>query len=136
MVRYATPARLVAVFAVGAALLLALAVALDWPGRILAVAGALLLGGEALHDGVLRPTLIADEAGLRVRTMSGSRSFDWRNIDALRAHESRRVFVLQSLEIDVGDELFALPGLRLGADPAVVVERLQQLKLSADASER
>lgn len=135
MVSYATPARFVVAFAVGAALLLALAVGLDWPGRILASAGALLLGAEALHDSLVRPTLTADGAGLVVRRMSGARVFEWRDIDAVRAHESRRVFVLQSLEIDIGDHLIAVPGFRLGSDPAIVAERLMHLR-SAGASEQ
>ena len=134
MLSYATPPRLIAAFSAGAAVLLVVAVDLDWPGRILAFAGALLLASEALHDAVVRPTIRADESGITVRTMRGRLHYPWPAVDDVRAHEARRLFVLQSLEIDTGDELVAVPGLRLGADPAAIAGQLQALRASTDGS--
>ena len=132
--RYATPPQVAVAFVAATTALVVASVFLDWPGRILALSSALLLGVEAVHDVLVRPTLYADADGLVVRSFRGERRFAWQSIDSIRAHEARRIIVLQSLEIEIGDELVADPGLRLGADPAVVADRLSALKSSADES--
>ena len=128
MLTYATPARLVVGFAAATATLVVVALFLDWPGRILALGAAVLRGLETIRDALVRPTLTAYADALVIRHGLVRRRISWAQVEAVRCHEARRLFVLQSLEIDLGEELIAVPGLRLGADPATVALRLEALR--------
>lgn len=116
-----------AVFAVG------LPFVADAPGRILLAVAATLLLAQGGRDLMLRPRLRTRPGGVEVRTLAGRRHLPWPLL-RVRVRETRR-FGLRSrtLELDTAagpdDEgLLVVLGRRdLGADPAVVADRLREL---------
>jgi hypothetical protein len=96
----------------------AAAVTTDHPGALLFVLAALVLAGYAGTDLVCRPRLVADAAGLRVRTPGAFVTLAWPQVDAVRAdvrmrHGLRSV----ALEIEAGERLIVLSRRALGTDP-------------------
>ena len=90
----------------------------DHLGTLLFAVAALLLAGYAVTDLICRPRLVADAAGLRVRTPGAFVTLAWPQVDAVRAdvrmrHGLRSV----ALEIDAGERLIVLSRRALGTDP-------------------
>lgn len=81
----------------------------------------------------LRTRLTADQAGLSVRSLVGSRRVDWDDVATVTAAPHRRLGTTSRLlEIELADEsLLVFGGVELGADCADVAATLQQLRPSA-----
>lgn len=112
--------------AVGLALLL-VTLGLDTAGRLLVGAAGVFLLALAVLDALIRPRLRADGEGLTVRTIGRRRSGPWAAI-AVRVRAGRRLgTAVNTLEIDVGEDLVVLGRRELGADPVIVAEALRRL---------
>ncbi len=118
--------REVALGAAVTAVLLLAALRADAPGRILCLAGALLLGLTTLRDGVLRPTLVVDAAGVSIRNGRTLHRIAWSELGPVTATTSRRLVTQRSMEIEAGDRLFVLAARRLGAEPAAVAAAVER----------
>ncbi|MGY1843356.1 PH domain-containing protein [Modestobacter sp. SYSU DS0875] len=116
----------VALAAVGLALAAGAAFS-DPAGRLLLGAAALLLGGIAVRDAVLRPRLRSGPEGVTVRGMTGATTIAWPAL-RVRLREQRRWGIRgRTLELEDrrDDAVLVVLGRRdLGADPAVVAEAL------------
>ncbi|TCP54045.1 PH (Pleckstrin Homology) domain-containing protein [Tamaricihabitans halophyticus] len=109
--------------------------------RVLVSIAALALAGYAAFGTFLRPRLAADRTGVRVRSLSGVRSWDWRQVRVELVISKRLGRDLAMLEIeehgdpDQLDEhdpaIFVLGWLDLGADPREVAEALEELHAEA-----
>ena len=117
----------------GVLLAVALPFVADTPGRILAVAGAILLLGQAARDLVLRPRLSAGPDGVVVRTLTGPTRLPW-TVLRVRVRETRRFGLRgRTLELDSStgpddDGSLVVLGRRdLGADPERVARALWRM---------
>jgi hypothetical protein len=110
----------------------------DAPGRVLTGAAALALAVAAVVGAVARPRLRADETGLVLRSVTGTRRWSWDRVDAVRTMRMRRMGLPASyLEVEARDSadgasgrepdsrLLVLGRLELGADPVDVADALQ-----------
>lgn len=98
-------------------------------GSLLAAIAAVLLAVAASQDAVLRPTLTADRTGIVVRRGRRLHRIEWVRVGRLAGSSTgRRLTLIRTLEIDVGDELVVLPARRLGADPTEVAQALEQMR--------
>lgn len=100
----------------------------DKTGVVLLTIAAIALIALAAHGLFLRPRLSADEHGLRVRTLGGTREIPW----PLARTELRTTKRLgrdsTTLEISVGERLFVFGWLELGEDPRDVLDALDALR--------
>ncbi|MFC7342521.1 PH domain-containing protein [Saccharopolyspora griseoalba] len=88
----------------------------------------LALVAAAAHGSFVRPRLAADSTGLTVRTLTGSKHFDWPQV-TVRVREHRRLGRTNAgLELDADPQLIVLGRLELGADPYEVAFRLHDLQ--------
>jgi hypothetical protein len=113
----------------------------DPPGRVLTGVAALALAVAAVIGAVARPRLRADETGLVLRGVTGTRRWSWDRVDAVRTMRMRRMGLPASyLEVEARDSadsadgaggretdsrLLVLGRLELGADPVDVADALQ-----------
>ena len=125
---YAAPWSTVLVEAAGGAVLVALAVATDAVGAVLASAAALAVLALAGFDALARPSLVAEPGGLDVHDGWRVRHYAWPQVTRVEVRAGRRVVVLPALEIDAGDDLVLLSRRRLGADLAEVAVRLAEYR--------
>ena len=120
-IEYAAAPYVVAGLLLGGAGFSAFAVSESGAGRLLlavAALGCLVEGARLL---VLRPTVSADDEGVRV----GRTTMPWTQITSIGASTTTRKLVRSStLEIDAGDTLVHVPAYRLGAPIAEVVTAL------------
>ncbi|MFQ1004184.1 PH domain-containing protein [Modestobacter sp. SSW1-42] len=99
----------------------------DPVGRVLLGGAAALLLGLAARDGLLRPRVRADGAGVTVRALTGTTTIAW---PVLRARvRSQRRWGVRSTTLELEDRsddavLVVLGRRDLGADPGVVAEAL------------
>ncbi|WP_324275159.1 PH domain-containing protein [Blastococcus brunescens] len=105
----------------------------DAPGRILAVAGAVLLLAMTARDLLTRPRLAAGPDGVVVRRLTGRTVLPWPGL-RVRVRETRRFGLRgRTLELDTatgpeGDgTLVVLARRDLGADPEAVARALWKL---------
>jgi hypothetical protein len=118
----------------GAALVAALLVVDDAPGRLLLGVAAALLLALAARDVLQRPRLAAGPDGIRVRRLVGGLHLPWARVQ-VRVRETRRLGMRTvTLELDTAagpeddDGVLIVLGRRdLGADPAAVARRLHEL---------
>jgi Bacterial PH domain len=106
----------------------------DSDGRLLVGVVALALAVLALRDAVVRPTVRADLGGLEIRDGIGRHRVPWvavRSVRAEPARHSRRLVGVETLEVDTIDGLFVLSRRQLGAPPADVAARLEELRLTS-----
>src|SRR5690606_27400414 len=112
------------------------AIALGWnitsgdrPGTLLlAVVSAAFLAAS-LHGTVVRPRLLADSEGVRVRTLGGTHFHPWSRL-GLRLTTTRRYGRdVEALELDPTDGRLTVFGwVELGTDPHDVHEELLRLR--------
>ncbi len=131
LIRAWGPPRYVAVGALLVTIvLLGLALATDPVGRVLLVAGALLLafaGGWAL----LGPALVAGPEGVRVRGLVRTHVVAWDEIDRILIDDRRRS---RAVELETASTLIAVPALLLGGvSPQTVAAQLRELRAAARA---
>lgn len=132
-VAFGPDARLIAATGV-LALAAAVAAALsgDAGGRLLLAGAALVLAAYTGTDLICRPRLVADPAGLRVRSPGAFLRLPWAHVEAVRADvRSRHGLRTVTLEIDTGDRLVVLTRRGLGADPERVAELVNAFVPSA-----
>jgi hypothetical protein len=105
----------------------------DAPGRLLLALGAALFLAQAARDVLLRPRLTGGPDGVTVARLSGRTHLPWGRL-RVRARETRRLGTRTvTLELDTSegpddDGVLVVLGRRdLGADPAAVARRLQEL---------
>jgi hypothetical protein len=115
----------------------------DPPGRLLVGIAALVLGVATVIGAVARPRLRADDDGLALRGVSGTRRFPWERVDAVRVVRMRRLGVPAAyLEVEARDDvagaadgdpgrLLVLGRLELGTDPVEVAGALQEHRARA-----
>jgi hypothetical protein len=119
-------------------------VVVGWLGAALALAatflyedrvGAVLLGLAAValialsaHGMLVRPRLLADDRGIRIRTARGSLDFSWPEADTRLRTSQRMGRNSTTLEISAGDHLFVFGWLELGTDPQNVQDVLTALR--------
>jgi hypothetical protein len=119
-------------------------VAVGWLGAVVALAaaflyedrmGAVLLGVAAVvlialsaHGMLVRPRLLADDRGIRIRTARGSLDFAWPDTDIQVRTSKRMGRDSTTLEISAGEQLFVFGRLELGADPRDVQDTLTALR--------
>jgi Bacterial PH domain len=102
----------------------------DNGGRLLGGVATIVLVLLALYGTVARPRLRADEEGLTVRGLFGSRNWPWPQVRFRVDHHRRLGRTSSMLEITVlpDEQLIVLGRLDLGADPEDVVEELTALR--------
>lgn len=101
----------------------------DTPGRILASIAAAVLAGYAITDLAFWPRLVANGAGLKIRTPSTRATLPWAEVDAVRVDERTHLGLMsRTLEIDSGALLVVFSRRALGADPHTVAELLEAFR--------
>ncbi|NKQ53336.1 PH domain-containing protein [Amycolatopsis sp. K13G38] len=119
-------------------------VALGWVGAALAAGGAVFSGSRmsvvlfsvaalalvllSAHGTFVRPRLVADAEGLRVRALRGTLELRWPDTLTLLRSNKRFGRDSRTLEISSGDHLFVFGWVELGADPAEVMDELNRLR--------
>ncbi|KAA9166727.1 PH domain-containing protein [Amycolatopsis acidicola] len=119
-------------------------VAVGWLAAAVALAGTLLyedrlgdvLFGIAtvvlvllsLHGMLVRPRLVADEHGVRVRTLSGAHELPWAGTHVALRQTRRLTRDSTTLEVSAGEQLFVFGWVELGADPRDVHDELARLQ--------
>ncbi|MFF0768656.1 PH domain-containing protein [Nonomuraea wenchangensis] len=100
----------------------------DHRGVILAVPGAVLLGGMGLRDLLVPVRLAADESGITVvHGFAGHRHVPWDEIRDVTVDVRRRWGRRsEMLEIDTGDHLHLFSPHELGASPTEVAAALRR----------
>ena len=122
------PSRDLAWLAAGGAVVAAvLAIADGDPaGRLLMGATAAVLATVAAGDLVFAPRLIADAAGLQLRTPSVRTAVAWAQVERFELDERNRLgLTSRTLEIDAGDVLVVLSRHALGTDPRSAYELIR-----------
>ncbi|WP_243866560.1 PH domain-containing protein [Actinophytocola oryzae] len=104
----------------------------DPPGRVLLGAVALLLALAALFTTVARPRLTADQQGIAVRGLVGTRRWTWAEVNVRMVRTRRLGRDTATIEVDAENAdppaLVVLGRLDLGADPEDVVDELLALR--------
>jgi hypothetical protein len=108
------------------------ALADDPPGRVLLGVVALLLALTGLYTTVARPRLAADQEGIAVRGLTGTRRWTWAEVNVRLVRTRRLGRESATLEVDAEHaeepDLVVLGRFDLGADPEDVVEELLALR--------
>ncbi|MGQ0839963.1 PH domain-containing protein [Actinokineospora sp.] len=109
------------------------AVFLDDPrGSLLLAVAAGALGLLALHGSVARPRLAADQSGVTVRGLTGSRHWTWGEVNVRLVRTRRLGRDSSAVELDADNAehpgLVLLGQLDLGADPRDVADALLRLR--------
>lgn len=104
----------------------------DPPGQVLLGAVALLLALAGLFTTVARPRLAADQEGIAVRGLTGTRSWSWAEVNVRLVRTRRLGRDVATLEIDAENAhaptLIVLGRFDLGAEPEDVVDELLALR--------
>jgi hypothetical protein len=104
----------------------------DPPGRVLVGTVALVLAAVGLFGSVVRPRLAADQRGVTVRGLTGSRTWTWAEVNVRLVRTRRLGRDTSAIELDADNaevpDLVVLGRLDLGADPEDVVDALLQLR--------
>ncbi|MGB3437942.1 MAG: PH domain-containing protein [Actinophytocola sp.] len=104
----------------------------DPPGRVLLAAVALLLAFAGVYTSIARPRLAADQDGITVRGLTGTRRWVWAEVNVRLVRTRRLGRDAATLEVDADNAeppaLVVLGRLELGADPEDVVEELLALR--------
>jgi Bacterial PH domain len=128
-VRFGPDLRLSALIFVAAMGALVLAVMTgDAPGRLIFGLAALVLAAYAVGDVIFWPRLVADQAGLRIRTPMTRADVAWADVEGVDADvRSRYGLRSTTLEIDAGPTLVVFSRRALGADPETVQNLVRAL---------
>jgi hypothetical protein len=104
----------------------------DPPGRVLLGAVALLLAVAGVFTTVARPRLAADQQGLTVRGLTGTRRWTWAEVNVRLVRTRRLGRDVATVEIDAENAdppaLVVLGRMDLGVDPEDVVDELLALR--------
>lgn len=104
----------------------------DPPGRVLLGVVALLLVLAGVFTSVARPRLAADQSGIAVRGLAGTRRWTWAEVNVRLVRTRRLGRETATLEVDAENAdppaLVVLGRFDLGADPEDVVEALLDLR--------
>jgi hypothetical protein len=104
----------------------------DPPGRVLLGAVAVLLALAGLFATVARPRLAADQEGIAVRGLTGTRRWTWAEVNVRLVRTRRLGRDTATVEVDAENAeppaLVVLGRLDLGADPEDVVDELLALR--------
>ncbi len=104
----------------------------DPPGRVLLGAVALLLALAGLFTTVARPRLAADQQGIAIRSLAGTRRWSWAEVNVRLVRTRRLGRNTATLEVDAENAdppaLVVLGRFDLGADPEDVVDELLALR--------
>lgn len=113
----------------------------DGPGRLIAGVATVGLIAAALFGSIARPRLAVDGQGVAVRSLTGARSWPWRQVRRVRVVRHRRLGRdIPMLELDVFDaidptrpdeameRLIVLGRLDLNADPDDVLASIQRTR--------
>ncbi|MFL6120926.1 PH domain-containing protein [Actinophytocola sp.] len=104
----------------------------DPPGRVLLGTVALLLVAIGLFTSVARPRLAADQEGIAVRGLTGTRRWTWAEVNVRLVRTRRLGRATATLEVDAEHaeppDLVVLGRFDLGADPEDVVGELLALR--------
>lgn len=95
-------------------------------GQLLLVVATVALVLLALHGTFVRPRLVADEAGVRVRGLTGTRKIDWSDLYVRVRRTSRLGRITSTLELESGETLLVLGRIDLGAEPEDVADTLRE----------
>lgn len=96
-----------------------------------------VLAAVSAYASALRPRLRADQNGIAVRRLTGSRRWSWSQVNVRVQYHRRLGRDVAALELDVPDDdqtpggLIILTRLELGEDPQDVAVTLDALKASA-----
>ncbi|HVV09139.1 PH domain-containing protein [Amycolatopsis sp.] len=82
----------------------------------------------SLHGMLIRPRLMADAQGVRVRTLSGAHELPWAEAHLSLRKTRRLARDSTTLEISAGERLYVFGWLELGADPRDVHDELARLQ--------
>lgn len=97
----------------------------DAPGRLLFALATALLAGYVVTDLVFAQRVIADRAGLKIRTPFTRADLGWAEVDRIQADVRQRHGLRSvTLEIDAGEDLIVLSRRGLGENPELVAEIL------------
>jgi hypothetical protein len=118
----------------------------DPPGRLLVGIAALVLAVATAIGAFARPRLRADDTGLVLRGVTGTRRWSWERVDAVRVVRMRRLGVPAAyLEVEARDDagdttdggrLLVMGRLELGTDPVEVADALQEHRARAGRAAR
>ncbi|HEX6359773.1 PH domain-containing protein [Actinophytocola sp.] len=104
----------------------------DAPGRVLIGAVALALAATGVFTIVARPRLSADNEGIAVRGLTGTRRWTWAEVNVRLVRTRRLGRETATVEIDAENaeppDLVVLGRFDLGADPEDVVDELLALR--------
>jgi hypothetical protein len=104
----------------------------DARGTILMVIAAITLGALSLFGTVARPRLTADQHGVTVRGLFGTRQWRWSEVKVRLVYTRRLGHETFAVELDADNTahpaLVLLGQLDLGADPHDVTDALLQLR--------
>jgi hypothetical protein len=112
-------------FAGAGGVAVAAAIFVDTPGRILLGAAAVALLAEALVLVVVRPILTITDEGLAIRRGGRTHHYPWGEVGAVQARAARRLVMVRTLDIDLGEALVVIPAYRIGRDPAEVAAAIE-----------
>jgi hypothetical protein len=116
-----------AIAAVAASAAIAAVITDDRAGRLLLAVAATVLALIAASDFVFSPRLVADSAGLTIRTPSQRTRLAWAEIDVIRVDTRTHLGLASAaLEIDSGELLVVLSKRSLGRDPGAVYDEIMQ----------
>ena len=111
------------------AALIAVAVAPDATGRVLAGTAAVVLAGYLASDLLFRPRVLVTADGVVVNSPLVRARLGWPQIEDVRA-DTRERFGLRTttLEIDAGETLAVLSRRAIGTDPATAAELIRAFR--------
>ncbi len=110
------------------AVLLAVATLAGAQARLLAGAGAMLVGLEAARVMARRPALSVDGGGLRVATGWRHTFVPWSSVVSVSAVRTGRLVPTTALEIDTDVSVLVLSAYQLGEDAAAVAAEVNALR--------
>jgi hypothetical protein len=100
----------------------------DPTGSVLFGLATLAVGALSAYATLIRPRLVADFSGIRVRTMFGTVELGWAEA-RVRIRTTRRLGRdAVTLEVESDDHLLILGQLELGEDPRDVLEVLSAIR--------
>lgn len=112
--------------------LLAASLSAEATTRVLLGTATALLAALAAYGTLLRPKLTADDTGLTVRTVTGSRHLPWHEVKVKLAHTRRLGREVSTLELDwqrgEDEQLYVLTLMDLGTDPRDVADVLHAMR--------
>ncbi|RJQ73251.1 PH domain-containing protein [Pseudonocardiaceae bacterium YIM PH 21723] len=129
------PAITVGCWAIAGLALLWVVLTGDAPGRLLAAMLTIVALAAAVYTTLVRPVLVADSAGVTIRSLAGALRVPWKQATVRLAHTQRLGREVQTLELDLRhgvdgelEKLVVLGRLELGADPHDVMDELTRLR--------